>query len=149
MKSCTFIGHRNTPQRIEPFLEAVLIDLITVKNVKNFYVGTHGNFDFLVQKILKKLSVRFPEINYSIVFAYIPERKKNYCDYSHTVYPEDIEKTPKKYAIIERNKWMIKRCDYLVCYIEHQFSNAYYFKQYAERKEKKIINLFPTNDISQ
>ena len=142
MKTCTFIGHNNTPKEIEPILESTLIDLILNKNVGKFYVGTHGGFDFLVQKVLKILKDKYDWIEYCIVLAYMPETKEEKKDYSNTIYPEGLEKVPQKYAIIERNKWMIKKCDYLVCHIEHTFSNAYQFKEFAEKKGKKIVNLF-------
>ncbi|MBE6786714.1 MAG: hypothetical protein E7537_00025 [Ruminococcaceae bacterium] len=138
MKSCTFIGHRDTPKEIEPILETALNDLIINKKVTKFYVGTHGSFDNMAQRVLGKLKKQYDWIDYSIVLAYIPKDKEEYKDYLETIYPDGLEKVPKKYAIIERNKWMIKKCDFLVCYVEHTFSNSYSFKEFAEKTERQF-----------
>ena len=42
MKSCTFFGHRDTPEDIRYDLKQVLIDLIENKGVMWFYVGHNG-----------------------------------------------------------------------------------------------------------
>ena len=74
--TCTFFGHRSVPKEIEPILVSTLIDLIENKNVGFFYVGNHGNFDFLVRKNLKLLKIDFPHIDYAVVLSYIPLLKR-------------------------------------------------------------------------
>ena len=49
MLTCTFFGHKDTPKEIEPTLRSTLVDLIENKNVLKFYVGNHGNFDYMVK----------------------------------------------------------------------------------------------------
>lgn len=142
MKSCTFIGHKNISKEIELSLENLLTDLILNKNVTMFYVGTHGDFDYAVQKILKNLKNQYRHIDYNVVLAYFPTKKDENKDYFNTIYPECLENVPKKYAIIERNKWMIKKSNFLVCYVDNTFSNANKFKEFAERIGKKVFNLF-------
>ncbi|MBR6564257.1 MAG: hypothetical protein IKK71_02305 [Clostridia bacterium] len=139
MPSCTFIGHKDTPKEIEPILESTLSALITNENVTEFFVGTQGNFDFLAQKVLRNLKQEFPNINYTIVLAYLSENHNH--DYRFTLFPDELENTPRRFAIDRRNKWMVKTCDYLVCFVRHNFSNAHKYKDYAENKNKKIINL--------
>ncbi|MBE6787896.1 MAG: DUF1273 domain-containing protein [Ruminococcaceae bacterium] len=141
MFSCTFFGHRNTSKEIKPLLKNILIDLIENKNITKFYVGTHGSFDITVQKLLKELKEDYPHINYYIVLAYLPQKNNSYNDYDNTIYP-DLENIPLKYAIIERNKWMINKSDYIVCYVENTFSNAHKFLELARKKNKIIINLY-------
>ncbi len=36
MSTCTFFGHRDTPNKIEPLLRKTLINLITEKGVTRF-----------------------------------------------------------------------------------------------------------------
>ena len=140
MYSCTFIGHHNAPETIKPYLKSQIINLIKNQNVNTFYFGTHGNFDFMVKKTLTALQRDYPQINIHEVFAYLPP-KDEFCDYTNTIYP-DIEKVPLKYAITERNKWMIKNSDYLICYVTNTTTNSYNFLYFARKKNKKIINLF-------
>ncbi len=143
MATCSFIGNRDTPSTIAPILESVLVDLIEKKNVSTFYVGNNGNFDFLVSKKLEYLKNKYPNIKYSIVFAYIPVKKTDYNfeDFSDTIYPDILENTPRKYAIIKRNEWMINKSDYVIVYAKNKFGNAMKFKEYAENKNKQIIEL--------
>lgn len=138
---CTFIGHRDTPPEIQPLLRETLINLITNENADTFYVGNHGAFDSMVRKELKELKKIYPHINYSVVLAYMTMKKDEYEDYSDTIYPDGLEKTPLRLAIIERNKWMIKKSDTLICYVTHTLCGAGDFMIYAQKKQKKIINL--------
>ena len=140
---CTFFGHKDTPSSVEPILISVLTDLILNKNVRNFYVGNNGNFDYYVRKTLKKLKQDFPDIIYSVVLAYLPV--KNNCesneDYSDTIFPDCLENTPPKYAISKRNLWMINKSDYVVTYVRYNTGGAAKFKEIAEKKHKIVINL--------
>ena len=83
----------------------------------------------------------YPHIKYFSVLAYLLHKKDEYTDYSKTIYPEKIETVPKKIAIIKRNEWMIEQSDTVICYVKNHFSNAYRFFEFAEKKNKKIINL--------
>lgn len=140
--TCTFFGHRDTPLEIEPLLQAVLINLIEHKNVCQFYVGNHGNFDTLVNKNLKRLKLIYPHIQYVIVLAYPPTSKNLHGqDPSYTIYPEGLENIQGKYAIIQRNIWMIHQADYVVTYVKHIASNAEKFKRIAEKQGKITFNL--------
>lgn len=71
MATCTFFGHKDTPQQANPILRATLIVLIENKNVNMFYVGNNGNFDNMVRSNLKSLKLDYPDINYAVVLAYI------------------------------------------------------------------------------
>lgn len=140
---CTFFGHSNTPKEIQPKLEIVLIDLINNHNVDTFYVGNHGNFDFIVRITLEKLKLNYPNIKYVIVLAYMPNEnsKLGNEDYSNTIYPEGIENTPPKYAIYKRNMWMVNTSDYVVVYVKSSIGGASKFKEISKAKGKTVINL--------
>ena len=141
--TCTFFGHRNATEKIKPELRAVIIDLIKNHNVKTFYVGNHGNFDNIVFHTLKELSEEYP-ISYSVVLSYISGKRteNDIYDYRETVFPEGIEKVPKRFAITYSNMWMIKHSDYVVTYVnKHINSGAAKFKELAEKQEKTVINL--------
>lgn len=147
MKSCTFIGHKNASEKLEPILKST-IEALVLKGITKFYVGTHGSFDNMAQKILKQLKLCHPQITYYIVLAYLPKTRDDTEDYSKTIYPNGLEKVPLRFAITQRNKWMINNSDYLVCYVNHPFSNANKFKEFAIKKGKQIINLQESNEIS-
>lgn len=62
-------------------------------------------------------------------------------DFSHAVYPEGLEFVPPKFAIIKRNNWMIKKSDFVVVYVKDLCGGAAKFKEVAEIKGKKVINI--------
>ena len=135
---CCFFGHRDTPKEIKPTLKQVLVDLIQNKNVNTFYVGNYGNFDILVRQTLKELSEIYP-IKYYVVLAYIP-KKDEYTDYSNTVYFDELNIKPYKSRIIEANKLMLTKSDYVITYANN-IGNARDFKELAEKQNKTVINI--------
>ena len=57
--------------------------------------------------------------------------------YDETVYPP-LESVPRRYAILRRNEWMVRRSDVIVAYVLHSWGGAAKTLDYA-RKKKKII----------
>lgn len=53
---CSFFGHRDTPQKILPALERLVIDLIENQQADMFYMGNQGNFDIMAKKTIKSCS---------------------------------------------------------------------------------------------
>ena len=137
-QTVTFFGHRDTPKEIEPALRLTLIDLIENKNATVFYVGNHGNFDSLVRRQLEDLSKTYP-IKYYVVLAYMPS--KNDTPDEHSILPEGIESVPRRFAINNRNKWMLTKSDIVVTYVTHNFGGAWEFQQMAERQSKYVLEI--------
>ncbi len=141
--TCCFFGHRDTPSEISDKLEQTIIDLIENKSVDTFYVGNQGSFDGMVRNTLKKLKVKYPHINYTVVLAYMPT-EKNGKDYSDTIYPDGLENVPRKFAIDRRNKWLVDNSDYVIAYISRSFGGAAKFYELAIKRKKNVINLYDT-----
>lgn len=139
--TCAFFGHRDCPENIFYKLKETIIDLIENKGVSNFLVGNNGNFDRLVIKVLSECKNTFPHIDYCVVLAYLPNNKN--FEYP-TIFPEGLESVPKKFAIIKRNEWIIKNCDFLMTYVSRTFGGAYRSLEYAKKLGKTCINLYKT-----
>ena len=142
--TCTFFGHRDTGKEIEPTLLEVIVDLIENKNVTSFYVGNNGQFDYMVRKILRLIKKSYPQIDYSVVLAYMPREKKelDFYDYSDTIFPDGLENTPPRFAISRRNEWMIKNSDYVVTYVKYIVGGAAKFKSLAQSKGKTVLEIY-------
>ena len=140
MRSCTFIGHKDCPQEIKEKLCETVEDLIVNSDVRRFYVGTHGSFDRLVYKVLCDFESKY-EIEIIVVLSYLYHKKDVYYDLSKTVFPEEVDKADKKYAIVRRNEFMIKRSQVLVCYVNNMVSNSYKYMTQASKKGLRIINI--------
>ena len=136
---CTFFGHSDAPETIRFALKAVLLNLIDNGGANEFYVGNHGNFDRMVIAVLSELS-EIRCFRYYVVLAYPPTEKDSpYLE--HTVLPDGIETVPPKFAIHFRNKFMLETADMVITYVTHSWGGAAKFKQMAEKKNKRIIEL--------
>lgn len=144
--TCTFFGHRDTPTAVRGTLYNTVTKIIEEKNVTDFYVGNHGNFDRLALSVLKELSKEYPQISYYIVYAYLPDHSEE--DFSHTIYPEGIETVPKRFAIHFRNKWMIEQSDIVIAYVRNTFSNTSKFIDIANKQGKEVINIYENSKKS-
>lgn len=142
MPSCTFFGHRDAPETIRPILEKTIFTLIEKYNVKTFYVGHQGNFDSMVRQVLRNLKSQHPHIRFYIVLAYRPVHTSLLRTSEESLYPFDPESVSPRYAILERNKWMIDQADYAVIYAKHSIGNAAKMQEIAKEKHKHILPLY-------
>ena len=140
MRACTFIGHGDCTDAIQDSLFATIEQLIIHEKVSVFYVGTHGNFDRLAYDALCRLETIYP-IKTIVVLAYLDRDHDRTYPTHKTLFPPILDITPKRYAIIKRNQYMIDNSQYCICYINHTFSNSYQFARYATNKDLKIIHL--------
>ena len=143
MPACTFFGHHDCPSSIKPKLREVLTDLIKNHSVDVFYVGNKGAFDWLVRSVLRELVQEYPQINYAVVLERMPSKQsEDYPeDFSDTMLPEGIEEVHPRFAIVWRNKWMLRQSDYVVTYVTHSWGGAAQFAEMAERQKKTVIRL--------
>ena len=109
-----------------------------------FFVGTHGHFDFMVIDVLRDKQKQHPHIFYSVVLAYMPDGSPDEYSFikpEETMYPEGLESVPRKFAIVWRNDWMLWQSDYVVTYITHTWGGAYQYAEKAKRQKKRVINI--------
>lgn len=141
--TCTFFGHRTITDDIEHKLYALIENLIINNGVSLFYVGNQGAFDYCVRNCLKILRQKYPHIRYAVVLAYLPRetKKDDYEDYSDTIFPDGLEVTPPKFAIVKRNRWMIEKSDYVITYVKNPYGGAAKFKELSEKKGKVVYNI--------
>lgn len=144
MPVCTFFGHSDCPSSVAPKLRSVLVKLIENHGVDVFYVGNQGSFDRMVRSALKELAEIYPHIRYAVVLAYMPGKRDALTDYnfSDTILPEGIEAVHPRFAISWRNKWMLRRADYVVTYITHSWGGAAQFAQIARKSNKHIFSVY-------
>ena len=137
-----FIGHSNFWEK-EKLTIDVLEEIVKENNVEFFLVG-YGRFDEYALEIAIKYKEKHNNTKIIFVTPYI---YKNYYlttgmkkKVDEIVYPE-LEKIPKKFAIIRRNEWMMDKADVVIAYVKYSFGGAKTSYDYAVRKNKKIINL--------
>ena len=114
-KSYFFIGHREADERLLPRLELVIDRLIRDEDVRYFYVGGHGGFDRIAAAAVKRAKQKYPDITLMLVLPYHPaECPVDAPDgFDGTYYPDGLENTPRRYAIVRTNHIMVNVCDWL------------------------------------
>ena len=149
MKICCFAGHANIPDReeLKIKLKKEIINLIEKENVATFYSGGKGAFDWLCAETVNEFRADYPFIKSYWVLSYMPKEKDEFPSwllpmFDSSVYP-NIEKVPKRFAIVKRNEWLVNNSDFLIAYVKHDLgSGAYKTLKYAQKKKHiKVINI--------
>ena len=143
MKSCFFIGHREASSEILPALRATIEQHIVEYGVTEFVVGHYGGFDRIAAKAVIDAKTQHPEITLSLLIPYHPAERplKLPPGFDNTFYPPDMEKVPRRLAIVRANRYMVDHADYLIAYAWHTGSNARELAEYAQRKKIAVTNL--------
>lgn len=140
MDACTFFGHRDAPKEIAPILRSAILSLIENHSIRLFYVGNHGSFDAMVRRQLSEME-KTHGIRYYIVLAYLPKKGQQSTDDPHTLFPENMETDPPRFAISKRNRWMLDHSQCVITYVQSEFGGAAQFKQRAQKAGKTVIEL--------
>lgn len=147
MKTCFFIGHRETDERILPTLIQGVEQHITEYGVTEFVVGHYGGFDRLAAHAVKEAKQRHPEVTLTLLLPYHPVERPIPTPegFDRTLYPEDMETVPKRLAIVRANHWMLCHSDYLIAYVSHPSAGSREVLEEARRREAhglmSVVNL--------
>ena len=141
IRTACFFGHRDVTHDIRAKLQFIIEQLITEKQIYNFYVGHQGQFDSMVRSVLKELKVKYPHIRYTVVLAYMPDEHIKEVYGEDTLYPDGLETVPKRFAISKRNDWLIAHSCIAVCYVHKITGGAAKFREKAEKKGLQIIDV--------
>lgn len=146
MKIITFCGHKDFFKDYELYKNKIIsiIEEITDKKSAIFYLGGYGGFDLLAYSACKEYKKKYSESKLIFVTPYLDEKYLNDRnikeDYDEILFP-DLEKTPKRFAILKRNEFMVLHSDYLIAHIEHSWGGAYKSLQHAIKQKIPFINL--------
>jgi len=146
MRICCFAGHSEIYNNDLVFnmIMDKAEELITQKNINEFWVGNYGTFDHISAAAIRKLKEKYPDILLILIIPYLTKeineyREQYYRNYDEMVIAEIPEKTPKKYRILKTNEYMIDNSDYLICFVNHSWGGAAKALEYAEKKKHIII----------
>lgn len=142
-KRCFFIGHRDVFHEVYPLLYDAVETHIIKYNITEFIVGHYGQFDHLAAKAVLLAKQQHPHVTLTMLLPYHPaERIINLPEgYNGTLYPEGMEKVPRKFAIVKANQYMIEHTDYIIAYAWHTASNTSNVLQHARSRNIPICNL--------
>ncbi len=150
-----FIGHRNIVRTRElcDRLRRVVELLIEKDGADTFLFGSRGDFNSLCYEVVTELKEKYSHIRRVYVRAEYEYINRDYADYLHTLYEESFFPSEVHGAgvlsYIRRNEFLIDMCNVLVVYCDMNYnpqtgtgSGTKRAVAYAERKNKRIINLF-------
>jgi uncharacterized phage-like protein YoqJ len=128
-----FIGHRDCHGLDKAKLEAEIVKLIE-KGVTTFLSGGMGRFDMICEHIVGRLQQNYPHIRLYVVMPYPTFHPAHVEDAQCLVLPEGLEKYHPKAAIVKRNRWMVERSAFAVCYVCYSWGGAAQTLQYAQKQ---------------
>ncbi len=148
---CLF-GHRiiEDYQTVESKLYELLRIIMQKGNREiEFLVGRNGDFDLMAASLIRKLKKETGNENVflALVLPYETAELRNNTE-SFESYYDSIEICEAsanqnfKYAIVARNRDMVDRSDMVVVYVKNKSGGAYQAQKYAEKNQKRIINLY-------
>lgn len=141
MKSCFLFGHADAPQSVLPDLIEVIENEVS-RGTTIFYVGYHGNFDRMAATALRTIKQRHTEVTATLVLSYHPAEQpiETPFGFDGTFYPP-LENTPRRYAIVRANQYMIRASDSIICYVCH-CGNTRNLLEFANKHRKApVFNL--------
>ena len=142
----SFFGHRKLYdiRQIDERLSPLLKELIQTKPYVVFLIGRHGEFDEYVASLIKRVQKEVGSDNndLTLVLPYTMADVEYYEKYYDSVIiPELVDGVHPKFAITLKNRWMVEQADLVIVNVEHRKGGAYTAMKYAERNNKKIINI--------
>jgi len=155
--SCSFTGHRNLTDSerasLIPSLKSTVLYLISM-GVKEFHCGGALGFDTLAATVVFdvardrediKLILELPYENQSAKWKDSDKRIYEFIKSKadeinvHSPLPRDKEQAIK--ALLLRNRIMIDKSHYCVCYHKHEKGGTAYTVNYAKLHDVQLINL--------
>lgn len=148
----SLFGHRfiDVSQTVEQKLyELLRIIMSRGDREVEFLVGRNGDFDLMTASVVRRLKKELNAENVflTLVLPYETAELRNNTEAFENYY-DSIEISEAsadknfKYAITARNRDMIDRSDMVVVYVKNQSGGAYQSLRYAEKNDKRIINLY-------
>lgn len=149
----SLFGHRkiNDLRRLNDELTPIIKDLIQTKLYVAFLIGRNGEFDEYAASVIKHAQKQLGKENNDITLA-LPYTVADIEDYEKyydsIIIPEDLYGVHPKSAITLKNRWMIEQSDLVIVYVERKEGGAYSAMKYAEKLNKKIINICSKESFS-
>ncbi len=136
---CVFFGHRDASPTISSAIFQMIEALIVQKGIDTFYVGHQGGFDKMVYRELCRAKKKYPHVDCIVVLAYPPTQREKWE--LETLYPFGLERKPRAYAILSRNRWMVEQADVVISYVTRDFGGAAQAVSLAKKKGCEIFSL--------
>ena len=120
--------------------------------VTEFIVGQYGGFDKLAARAVIDAKKTHPEVILTLLLPYHPAERPIEVPqgFDGTYYPPDMERVPRRLAIVRANRYMVDHVDYLIAYAWHPASNARELVEYAKANVKilRVTEISRKRDVN-
>ena len=143
MNACAFFGSRawNSAEEKEALRDIILL-LVEKYAVTQFYSGGRGIFDETAAMLVGEIREKYPHIKNTLVLSYLMDKRGENLPkvYTDSVYLLQ-RRVPPRYAIIETNKAIVDKVQFIVTSTKGSFGGARKAWEYAKGKGKTIFDL--------
>ena len=142
MKTVTFCGHSSLTEEEKRFIEERLyveIEKLISNGAEEFLVGNYGQFDMLCARVVGELRKKYPQIKSVLVIPCL-NRERDAELYDIVEYAP-LETVPKRFCILKRNEYVVKKADIVVAYVKREWGGAAKTLEFAKRKKKVVLEL--------
>ena len=148
---CLF-GHReiNDLRKLNNGICAVINELMHEKEHLTFLIGRSGEFDEFATSVIKyrQRVLGKDKSDLILVLAYATKAMERYEEYyDDIIIPDCLYHAHPKAMITLRNRWMIEHSDLVIVYVDRKKGGAYSAMCYAQRLNKRVVNLFEQESI--
>lgn len=138
--TCCFIGHRDCAG-LPPELVRNAIESLIRQGVTDFLCGGMGGFDWLCARETHGLKRRYPHIRCHLVLPYRSFRPLEPGYFDYIFCPQELEACHYKAAIPARNRYMVDRSAYALCYVTRSSGGAARTYAYAVTRRLTRIDV--------
>lgn len=154
MKSCSIIGHRDveTTDDLKTSIMQTARHLIINDGITDFLFGSRSVFKDLCYDVITELKKEFDYIRRIYVRSEYPNITEHYYNYLKRFYEDSYfysDTQNGRLNYIKRNEKMIDESEICLFYYNVEYkvasktkSGTHLAYKYAQRKNKKIINLY-------
>lgn len=145
----SLFGHREIDNlgELENKLASIIRELMQTQPYVAFLVGRNGEFDEYVASVIKRVQGDVGKENSDMTLV-LPYRVADieYYEkyYDSLIIPESVYGVHPKLAITLKNRWVIEQSDLVIFYVKRNKGGAYTAMKYAEKMNKRVINLCAT-----
>ena len=140
MRTALFIGHSDCHCLSEAAVTAA-IEAHIQKGVTCFLSGGQGAFDRLCARCVSRLKEKYPSVRNLLVIPYLTFGIFDRTLFDEIIYPDGFERYNFKAAIPARNKYMVQKSAFAICYVFRDWGGAAQTYRLARKAGLVLTNL--------
>lgn len=147
-KVCSFAGYvqdfNNTDdEKLKLVIKKQIRNLINNHSVVEFYVCAESNFDLLCIDCMEEIKREYTSVKLCLMlseFSHDTELDKYLLNLFDEVVYLSIRKLSPQYTLFQKNDWLIEKSDFLIAYLNKNFSCSKKLIKYTDESGQLIVD---------